>query len=430
MPLEHYLRVPVTGCRRARFGVQVIPFDSYTILEAEMSSVPEVVLQKDQHRRVVAGHEWIYSNEIDNVRSPIKSFAAGDEVDFISQHGKWLARGYLNPHSLIAGRVVTRNRQHRLGVPLFRDRITDALAIRARLYAEPFYRLVYGESDGLPGVVVDRYGDVLVMQVGTAGMDRRIDELVAALVETLQPKSIVLRGDLSSRALEGLAEDVRLLHGTAVEHVLLQEGGCTFEVPILNGQKTGWFFDQADNRQRMQRHLRGGRVLDVFAYLGAWGLSAARAGATEVVCVDASGPALELLEANAGRNRLGNIRTQQGDAFEVMQRLIDAGEQFETVIVDPPAFVKRRKDLKAGAAAYERLNTLALRLVEPGGTLISASCSYHLPREALLNSVLRASRRAERSLRLMEQGGQAVDHPIHPAMPETEYLKSLILHAG
>ncbi len=395
-----------------------------------MSSIPEVVLQKDQHRRVLAGHEWIYSNEIDNVRSPVKSFAPGDEVDFVSQHGKWLARGYINPHSLIAGRVLTRNRQFRLGVPLFRDRIAEAMAIRDQLHATPFYRLVFGESDGLPGVVVDRYGDVLVLQIGTAGMDRRLEDLVTALVELLTPRSIVLRSDMSSRSLEGLAEDVRVIYGDSVEDVLLREGQCEYLVPVQNGQKTGWFFDQADNRQRMQRHLRGGRVLDAFAYLGAWGIAAARSGASEVICVDASAPALEVLSANAARNGLTNVRTEHGDAFEVMQRLADAGELFETVIVDPPAFVKRRKDLKTGTAAYERLNTLALRLVQPNGTLISASCSYHMPREELVHSVLRASRRVERTVRLLEQGTQSVDHPIHPAMPETEYLKVLTLHVS
>ncbi len=395
-----------------------------------MTQLPHVILQKDQHRRILAGHDWIYSNEIDNQKSRLKSFEPGSPVDFVSQHGKWLARGYLNPHSLIAGRVMSRNHDEAIDTIFFTRRVEAALALRSGLFTTPFYRLIYGESDGLPGLVVDRFNDVLVMQVGTAGMERLVDTLVEILVQVTGARAIVLRNDTGGRELEGLASEVRTVHGPETEQVDLQEGGLTFSIPVATGQKTGWFFDQADNRRGLQRYLRGGRVLDVFTYLGAWGLRAAKSGAKDVVCVDASASALGGVTENAQRNGLSQVRTEQGDAFDVLDTLMAAGERFQTVIVDPPAFIKRRKDEKTGAAAYERINAAALRLIEPGGTLVTASCSHHLHRDEFVRLVQRAARRTERSLRLLEQGGQGPDHPIQPAMPETEYLKALYFAVG
>jgi 23S rRNA (cytosine1962-C5)-methyltransferase len=390
-----------------------------------MMNLPRVILQKDQHRRLLAGHDWVYSNEIDNHKSPLKSFEPGSLVDYVSQHGKWVGRGYLNPHTLIAGRILTRRHAEAIDERFLAQRIEDALLLRTRLYPAPFYRLVYGESDGLPGLVVDRFGEVLVMQVGTAGMERLLDPVVSALVKSTGARSVVLRNDTANRELEGLPPEVRVVHGPDVSHAELREGGLVFSAPVLDGQKTGWFFDQADNRSRLVRYLRGGRVLDVFAYLGAWGLRAAKCGATEVTCVDSSRSALAAIEEAARRNGLGQVRTEQGDAFDVLEGLHATGQTFETVIVDPPAFIKRRKDEKTGASAYERINLLALRLIAPGGTLVAASCSHHLHRDEFIRVVQRAARRAERELRLLEQGGQGPDHPIQPAMPETEYLKAL-----
>ncbi|MCP5179715.1 MAG: class I SAM-dependent rRNA methyltransferase [Pseudomonadales bacterium] len=385
----------------------------------------DVVLQKDQHRRVLAGHDWIYSNEIDNNRTPLKGYEPGESVNFLSQHGKWLARGYLNPHSLIAGRVLTRDHGEAQDATLLRARIGQALELRSWLYAEPFYRLVYGEADGLPGLVVDRYDDVLVAQVGTAGMERLTPLVVEALVEATHARGVLLKNDSPSRALEGLPAETRVAHGQVADDVAVREGGLAFRVPVIAGQKTGWFFDQADNRTTLQRFLRGGPVLDVFSYVGAWGLRAAAAGASDVVCVDSSASALERVQANASANGLTGVRTEKGDAFDVLEALGAAGERFETVIVDPPAFIKRRKDQKAGAAAYERINALALRLVAPGGVLVSASCSQHLSTEELQRCVQRAARRSERTLTLLTRGGQGPDHPVQPAMPETDYLKAL-----
>jgi len=395
-----------------------------------MSNLPHVILQKDQHRRLLAGHDWVYSNEIDNQKSRLKSFEPGSLVDYVSQHGKWVGRGYLNPYTLIAGRILTRQHNESIDERFLTKRIEAALALRSRLYPASFYRLIYGESDGLPGLVVDRFADVLVMQVGTAGMERLVERVVAALVQLTGARSIVLRNDSSTRELEGLSSEVRVIYGPDVSHADLQEGGVQFSIPVQTGQKTGWFFDQADNRSRLVRHLRGGRVLDVFAYLGAWGLRAAKCGATEVVCVDSSKGALAAIEETARRNGLKNVRTEQGDAFDVLEALQTAGQTFETVIVDPPAFIKRRKDEKTGTAAYERINLLALKLVAPGGTLVSASCSHHLQRDEFIRLVQRAARRAERGLRLLEQGGQGPDHPVQPAMSETEYLKALYFLVG
>jgi 23S rRNA (cytosine1962-C5)-methyltransferase len=311
-------------------------------------------------------------------------------------------------------------------------RLNQALALRARLYERPFYRLVFGESDGLPGLIVDRYGDLLGVQLTTAGMDRARGEILAALEQVLRPKTMVLRNDTAVRELEGLDQGVEVVLGEPADTLSLPEDGpggqLEFLVSPLSGQKTGWFFDQAENRARLGRFGVGERVLDVCSYIGAWGLRAAALGAREVTCVDSSQGALERVAENAARNRLAErVRTLQGDAFEVLRGLKEQGRRFDTVLLDPPAFIKRRRDEKEGTQAYSRLNRLALELIEPGGLLVTSSCSFHLDRDAFLRTVQGAGRRAGVSLQLLEIGQQGPDHPVHPAIPETAYLKTLYL---
>lgn len=385
-------------------------------------------LGSQQERRLRAGHLWVYSNEVDNAATPLKGFAPGDSVNIEDARGRWLGLGYVNPNSLICARIVTRERDVELGESLFVHRLKVALALRERLYDAPYYRLVFGEADGLPGVVIDRYGDYCVMQLTTAGMEAQRDALVAALARVVAPLGILLRNDSAIRELEGLDRYVALAHGEVPARVPVEEGGCRFEVSPGEGQKTGWFYDQAANRERFVRHVAGLRVLDVCSYVGAWAVRAAAAGASAVLAVDLSPSALEQVSHNARLNGFGeSVSTLRADAFDALRDLRAQRERFDVVVLDPPAFIKRRKDLKEGTLAYRRLNEAALGVLERDGLLVTASCSFHMHRDELLRTVQAAARHSDRSVQLLEQGQQGPDHPIHPAIPETAYLKAFTL---
>jgi 23S rRNA (cytosine1962-C5)-methyltransferase len=388
----------------------------------------QLVLKKDQDRRLRAGHCWIYSNEVDTVRSPLKDLPPGESVSVVSSRGNWLGWAYVNPHSLICARMVSRD--HPLGYALIESRLEAALALRDRLYREPYYRLAFGEADGLPGLVVDRYGDVLAVQISTAGMERQSSAIVDALKRLLQPRALVLRNDNPARALEGLPSYVETVVGDTPEAVEVREGGASFLVSLTEGQKTGWFFDQASNRDRLLKYVPGKRVLDVFSYVGAWSIRAALAGASAVTAVDSSERALQGVKDNASRNDVADrVTTRRGDAFAILKSLKQSGERYDVVVLDPPAFIKRRKDMKEGTLAYRRINEAALELLDPDGLLVTASCSFHMAGEELLRVVQQAARATHRSLQLLEQGQQGPDHPVHPAIPETAYLKAFYLRA-
>lgn len=385
-------------------------------------------LRKDEERRLRTGHVWIYSNEIDITRSPLRGLEPGQAVEIMSSRGQWLGHAYVNPNTLIAARIVSRDREHPLDRSLIVHRLNIALALRERLYPQPSYRLVHGEADGLPGLVVDRYGDVLVAQLTTAGMDRMREAVIEALDQVLRPKAIILRNDVNSRTLEGLQTGVEVAFGEAPDHLVVHEGAARFEVPALEGQKTGWFHDQAANREQLTRYAQGRTVLDVFSYAGAWSIRAALAGATTVTAVDASERALDWLTANAARNGVEDrVSTLRGDAFEVLRALRAEGKHFDIVVLDPPAFIKRRKDAKEGQLAYRRLHDAALTLLSRDGLLVSASCSHHFAEEDLLRTAQAAARANDRSLQCLATGHAGPDHPVHPAMPETAYLKAFFL---
>jgi 23S rRNA (cytosine1962-C5)-methyltransferase len=385
-------------------------------------------LGKNHERRLRAGHLWIYSNEVDAEATPLKSFQPGQVVDIENAQGKWLGLGYVNPNSLICARLVTRSRGIALDGSLLVHRIKVALALRERLYAKPYYRLLFGEADGTPGVVVDRYGDYLVVQITTAGMELLKEALVEALIKVLKPAGIMMRNDGGVRELEGLTRYVELAYGEVPERVLVEEGGCRFEVSLSEGQKTGWFYDQTANRDQFMRYIEGKRVLDVCSYVGAWSVRAAKAGATSVTAVDVSAQALQQLEHNASMNQVGDkVKAVRGDAFQLLRDLRAEREHFDIVVLDPPAFIKRKKDLKEGTLAYRRLNEAALGLLERDGILVTASCSFHMQGDQLLRTVQQSARHGDRSLQLLQQGQQSPDHPIHPAIPETAYLKAFYL---
>ncbi|MFZ1642896.1 MAG: class I SAM-dependent rRNA methyltransferase [Candidatus Contendobacter sp.] len=383
-------------------------------------------LRKDEDRRLRAGHLWVYSNEIDVEATPLRNFEPGQPVAIQASNGKVIGTGYINPHALLCARLVSRDLEHPLNPSLLVHRLNVALSLRERLYDRPFYRLVYGEGDGLPGLIVDRYGDLCVAQLTTAGMDRLKDDILAALQKVLKPAAVLWRNDSRVREMEGLERTVADAAGEVPETVVVEEDGLRFQVAPRTGQKTGWFYDQRDNRARLDRYVAGRRVLDVFSYVGAWGIRAAARGAREVLCVDSSATALGQAQANATLNGVNDrMRTQQGDAFEVLKSLREAREHFDVVIVDPPAFVKRRKDFKEGALAYRRLNEMAMQVLERDGLLVSCSCSQLLSRDVLIQILLQGSRHLDRNLVILEQGRQGPDHPVPPAIPETDYLKAV-----
>lgn len=390
----------------------------------ELLELPELRLKPKEGRRLAAGHLWVFSNEVDTERTPLTAFAPGALCRVIGDRDHFIGYAYVNPHALICARILGRDPQHPPGKSLLVHRLQLALALRERLYARPFYRLAHGESDGLPGLVLDRYGDVIVGQVGTAGMEALKVEVVAALEQVVAPRAVVWKNDSGARDLEGLPSYVESALGEAPAQVEVLENGVRFRVPIGTGQKTGWFYDQAANRAAFLKYVPGARVLDVFSYLGGWGLSAARAGAAEVTCVDSSAPALELLQATADDNGLA-VQTRRGDAFDVLAALREAGERYDVVVVDPPAFIKRRRDIPKGQAAYRKLNQLAMQLLPRDGILISCSCSHHLAQDDLIGAIQQAGRHLGRFVQVIEVGGHAPDHPIHPAIPETRYLKAL-----
>jgi 23S rRNA (cytosine1962-C5)-methyltransferase len=379
-----------------------------------------LALKAHEDRRLRAGHLWAYSNEI-ATDAAFKAIAPGTLCRLLDSRGKPLGTGYVNPRTLLAVRLLG-NADAEIDQDWFVRRIESALALRQRLYPTPHYRLVYGEADGLPGLIVDRYGDILVAQITTAGMENLKAHIVAALQEVLKPSGILLRNDGGMRELEGLPEYVEEI-GAVPDEVEIEEGGARFVVPVKTGQKTGWFYDQRDNRDRLARYVRGARVLDVFSYVGAWGVRAAKFGASAVTCLDSSQPALDLVARNAALNGVA-IETIRDDALGGLKALRGAGRQFDVVVVDPPALIKRKRDLEAGAEHYAALNRQALALLAGDGVLISCSCSHHLEAEHLQRLLLRESRTANRRLQILELGAQGPDHPVHPAIPETRYLKA------
>ena len=388
----------------------------------EAAQLPALRLKRNEDRRLHAGHLWIFSNEVDTGQTPLPKFKAGEVVRVLAHNDRALGLAYVNPKSLIAARMLETWK-----VPdtaWLAARIRAALTLRERLYSKPYYRLVYGESDGLPGLVVDRYGTSCVVQVGTAGMEQLKPQIQGALSQVLRYEALLFKNDSAAREMEGLPSYVEAVKGSFDKPALVIEDGLEFEAPLAEGQKTGWFFDQAANRRALSKYLPpGGRVLDVFSYVGAWGIRAAHHGAREVTCVDSSAAALELASANAQRNRV-KLLTRKGDAFDVLEEFAQQGARFDVVIVDPPAFAKRKKDLPKALAAYKRLNQLALQVLAEEGILVSCSCSFHVSGEELQDAIAKAARGAGKHVQILEMGGQAPDHPVHPAIPETRYLKA------
>lgn len=381
---------------------------------------PKAIVSSRGAARVRSGHPWVYRSDItEAVGEP------GDVVRVVDRKGNFLGWAFYNPRSEISLRIAERR-----DVPIddswFTSRFEEALAYRERLNINgDAYRLLHAEADGIPGLIVDRYADYLVLQVGTAAVEKRLDRVLDTLADLLSPFGILLRGDSPARKREGLENKVRVLSGAVPETVIVQEGPIRYQAHLWSGQKTGGFLDQRENHLAAGRYARG-RALDVFSYSGGFALHAARR-ADSVEAVDASEPALEAARENAGLNGLTNLTFTRASAFDLLRERSDAGERYDTVVLDPPAFAKTRRGLPGARRAYKEINLRAMKLLAPGGVLVTCSCSYHFSRDLMEETLRSAAADAGTAMRVLEWRGQAPDHPEVLNIPETRYLKCAIL---
>ncbi|MFZ2313691.1 MAG: class I SAM-dependent rRNA methyltransferase, partial [Methylobacter sp.] len=310
---------------------------------------PEIYLKKNEDKRLRKGHLWVFSNEVDTKRSPLEQFSAGDLVQVKSDDGKVMGTAYINPQALVCARLLSRKPNLKCGANFFKERLTTALTLREKLFDLPYYRLVFGESDGLPGLVIDRFGSVLSVQITTAGIEQRKESLVAALIELFNPEAIILKNDNSQRQLEGLSMESEIAYGKLPDPIIIEENGAQFKIDIMGGQKTGWFYDHRSSRAQLASIAKNQRVLDLFSYTGAWGIPAALAGAAEVTCVDASEGALALAGENAALNQVQDkMHFVRSDVFEFLKQARLENQLYDIIVLDPPALIKRKKDFKQG----------------------------------------------------------------------------------
>ncbi|GAA0553368.1 23S rRNA (cytosine1962-C5)-methyltransferase [Rhizomicrobium palustre] len=381
-----------------------------------MSARPTIRVKPKEGKRARAGAPWLFSNEIEMA----KQLAPGSLVNVMLDDGNSLGTGFFNPKSLIAVRLIDSALDRAIDEAFFVEKLSRALAIREALFEAPYYRLVHAEGDGLPGLNIDRFGTTFTVQISTAGMEALKDVILSALKKVAAPAKIILRADAPSRALEGLESYV---DGTG--RITVEENGVTYFADAGAGQKTGWYYDQRENRAFMAKLAKGKTVLDAYSYVGGFALAAANAGAKEVAGLESSGPAVALAEEAAAAAHLP-AKFLKVDVFDELERLVSAKETFDVVIGDPPPFVKAKKDLEAGAKAYRKLARLCAQTTAPGGFLFLASCSHNIAMDRLAYECAMGIARAGRQARLIHQAGAGPDHPVHPMLPESAYLKALV----
>lgn len=388
------------------------------------TDLPQLSLLPGRHRRLAQGYPWAYSNEI-AMDEAARALPPGQPVRLLTAGGETQGTALFNRHSLIAVRLLSASSKQAIDSAFFAQRIARALALRETLYPEPYYRLIHAEADGLPATIVDRFGDSLVVQLNCAGMEALKEPLVDALDQLLSPKVILLNDESSQRSLEDLPSGQRLLRGTPEDPQPLRENDLSFFANLRSGQKTGWFYDQRDNRAWIARFAAGRRVLDAYCYAGGFALTAAKACATSVLALDRSGAALALASQSAAANSLdGRCSFERGEVFGRLSTLAREGERFGLTIVDPPAFAKSRKELAQGLKGYRKLARLAAQVTEPEGILFIASCSQAADVSAFGEAVAKGLQDAGRSGRILRISGAAADHPLHPHLKDSAYLKA------
>jgi 23S rRNA (cytosine1962-C5)-methyltransferase len=379
----------------------------------------QIILKKNEEHRILSGHQWVFSNEIASVAGDPEP---GDIVELLSHQQKFLGIGFFNPHSLIAFRLLS-SQSEEISFAFFEQRVIGALTLRQKLFPQSTaFRLVFGESDFLPGLIIDKYNEYLSVQTLSFGMDKRLQLICDVLESVFHPKAIVERNDTAVRLLEKLEERKGVLRGTLDETIIV-EHGIKYKIDLLNGQKTGFFLDQRENRRTARKYMRGARVLDCFCYEGGFALNACEAKAKSVRALDQSSASVARARTNAKLNEIRDISFHVGDAFEYMKHLVNENQSFDVVILDPPAFARSKKNVATALKGYREINKLALDLISPGGFLITASCSHHITQDSFLAAVTDAARRSHKKIQLLEFAGAGPDHPVLPAMPETSYLK-------
>lgn len=379
----------------------------------------QVILKKKEDARLLRGHQWVFSNEIGSIEgSPV----AGDIVEILRHDQHFLGLGFYNPHSLIAVRLLTNIREE-ISREFFERRISQALAIRRRLYPDSeSFRIVNGESDYMPGLIIDKYNEYLSMQIFSYGMNLRIQDICDSLESLLHPKAIIERNDSPLRGLEHLEEQKGTLRGEA-DHTIVSENGAKFNVDPLKGQKTGFFLDQRDNRMTIRKYVRDAQVLDCFCNEGGFSINASLGKTDHVLGIDSSEAAIARARTNSVMNQCKNIEFTQADVFEILKQFSTEKKRFDVVILDPPSFTRSRKTVRSALKGYKTINGLALTIINSGGFLVTASCSHHITEEAFLETINESSMISGRKLRLLELSGASADHPVLVSMPETKYLK-------
>ena len=391
------------------------------------ASRPRVMLLPGGHRRAEGGHPWLYSNEV-QIDAAAKALPPGTLVTLVRADERPFGVAMFNPHTLIAARLLDRDAGRAINKRFFVRRLERALRLRERLYQEPYYRLVHAEADGLPGLIVDRFGPVFVVQANTAGIDRLLSTLIEALRDVVEPEMIVLRNDSPARTLEGLPLDTAVTLGAIDGPAAVEENGVRYQADLVSGQKTGWFYDQRDNRAFVAGIASGQRVLDLYCHSGGFGLAAAHRGAAAVLGVDSSATALALATASAADNGVGeHCGFRRADVFAEAAALAAKGERFDIVVADPPAFARSKRDVPAALRGYRKLARLAAQLTASSGFIFIASCSYNVGVAEFAEAVRRGLADAGRGARILRSASASADHPVHPALPESAYLKSLAL---
>jgi len=408
---------------------------------------PQIHLKKSYQERALAGHPWIFSNEIENF-AQAKNYPSGELVQINLQDNKPFALGYFNPSSLISVRILSYDLAQKINQDFFVDRFNSARLLREKMYDSPYYRLVHSEGDFLPGLVIERFNNLFVCQISTAGMENLREFLLGALRKIFSDSKIVFKNNSESRKLENLSLEPSFEGDEIDEKISVKEGEIEFLIDVKNGQKTGWFFDQKPNRefvgQLVSRLVLQSKadekisILDCFSYVGGFGINALAAGASEVCFIDSSSQALELTKENCNKlfasqfyqdsnpkNSSPKLEFLEGKVFDELEKIIAKNQQFDIVILDPPAFIKSKKDLFAGLRGYEKLLKLAAQIVKSGGFLMLSSCSHHAKISDLLASAAKSLHKSGRQSHLIRSSGAGFDHPINPSLPENDYLKSL-----
>lgn len=384
----------------------------------------KAILKPHEEMRILEGHPWIFRNEVASIEGEIKG---GGIVDVYSSRDVFIGRGYLNFASKILIRILTYNIDEVIDEAFFEKRITSAINLRNDIRGNNSCRLIFSEADYLPGLIVDRYGDYIVIEISTLGMDLWRDTIVKVLRKLLKPLGIYERSDNASRQKEGLEPVLGFIGEEFDTNIVIEENGFKMNVDLANGQKTGYFLDQTENRANIKNYVKDKKVLDCFSHTGAFGIHASGYGAKEVTSVEISHLAVEKIKENITLNGFNNIKVVEDDAFHYLEEAYNNGERFDVVILDPPAFTKAKDTVKQAYLGYQKINTLGLKMLNPGGYLITFSCSGNMTADLFLEMLKNVSRKAKKQVHLIEYRMQTKDHPMLLANMETLYLKCAVL---